>query len=96
MKKQASLMSLKKSENYVCRICLDDENLAENLLIAPCKCAGTMKYIHVKCLRSWLDSKKSNRENHAVKTYCWRALECELCKVKFPFSIRLRDKKGKV
>lgn len=33
-----------------CRICLGEENEFENELINPCKCAGTMKYIHVKCL----------------------------------------------
>lgn len=30
-----------------CRICLGEENEPENELINPCKCAGTMKYIHI-------------------------------------------------
>ena len=46
-----------------------------------------MKYIHIDCLREWLNSKKSYKENAAVKTYCWKILECELCKVKFPDKI---------
>ena len=33
-----------------CRICLGDENETDNALISPCKCSGTMKYIHLKCL----------------------------------------------
>jgi hypothetical protein len=68
----------------VCRICLGDENTDPNPLITPCRCAGTMKFIHIECLREWLNSKRSFKENLAVKTYCWKALECELCKLKFP------------
>ena len=38
-------------KDYTCRICLDDEYDAEtNPLLTPCKCSGTMKYIHIKCL----------------------------------------------
>jgi E3 ubiquitin-protein ligase DOA10 len=43
-----------------------------------------MSHIHLECLREWLNSKKSKKESEFVKTYCWKALECELCKVRFP------------
>lgn len=43
-------MTLKNNQVKSCRICLGEENESENELISPCKCAGTMKYIHVKCL----------------------------------------------
>ena len=43
-----------------------------------------MKCIHIDCLREWLNSKSSFKENSSVKTYCWKALECELCKMRFP------------
>lgn len=43
-----------------------------------------MKMIHIDCLREWLNSKSSFKENSSVKTYCWKALECELCKLRFP------------
>lgn len=44
----------------VCRICLDEEEdiSCGNPFITPCKCTGSMKYIHLKCLREWTDSKK--------------------------------------
>lgn len=42
----------------VCRICLEDSEEDENPLISPCKCDGSMKFIHLKCLREWLDSKR--------------------------------------
>lgn len=53
-------------------------------MITPCKCGGTMGFIHIECLREWLNSKSSQKENSSVRTYCWKALECELCKVRFP------------
>ena len=40
--------------------------------------------IHIDCLREWLNSKCTIKENGAVKTYCWKAIECELCKEKLP------------
>ena len=47
----------------VCRICLEEEdnkNPGENPFITPCKCTGSMKFIHVSCLRDWLDAKKQS------------------------------------
>ena len=37
----------------VCRICLDEEEdiSSGNPFITPCKCTGSMKYIHLSCLR---------------------------------------------
>lgn len=43
-----------------------------------------MKMIHLDCLREWLNSKCTIKETGAVKTYCWKAIECELCKEKLP------------
>ena len=71
-------------EQKVCRICLGEENEKEDPLISPCKCSGTMSHIHLECLREWLNSKRSKKEGECVKTYCWKALECELCKQRFP------------
>jgi len=36
----------------ICRICLSEEgdDAVANPLFSPCKCAGTMKYIHLNCL----------------------------------------------
>ena len=35
-----------------CRICGDSSD-AESKLFSPCRCRGTMKYIHVHCLMTW-------------------------------------------
>ena len=68
----------------LCRICLSEENELENPLFAPCKCAGTMKYIHLQCLQFWLNSRKITKETAFTKTFFWKTLECELCKTTYP------------
>lgn len=42
----------------ICRICLSEETDPKDPLFTPCKCDGTMKYIHLNCLQEWLSSKK--------------------------------------
>lgn len=58
-------------------------------MICPCNCSGTMKYIHLSCLKEWLNSKRLVYNGERVKSYFWKALECELCKV--PFENKLKD-----
>ena len=70
-----------------CRICLGDEDEIDNRLISPCKCAGTMKYIHVSCLQEWVNGKKSVRELKYSQIYVFKISQCELCKNNFPGNI---------
>ena len=72
------------NEAIICRICLCDDQEKQNPLISPCKCAGTMGFIHVLCLKEWIVNRRSTRESPCVKTYYWRSLDCELCKGIFP------------
>jgi len=76
-----------------CRICLGEENETENELISPCKCAGTMKYIHLKCLQEWLNGKKTMRELPFSSIYLFRISQCELCKENFPDYVRENGKR---
>lgn len=76
------------NEPRQCRICLGEASTPENPFIAPCACDGSMKHIHLQCLREWLRSKLSVRENGAVVTYSWQQLQCELCKENLPESVR--------
>jgi hypothetical protein len=34
----------------LCRICLSEDYENINPLFSPCKCSGTMKYVHLGCL----------------------------------------------
>ena len=42
-------------------------------LISPCRCSGSLKYIHESCLKTWLASKLTDIEN----------ANCEICKTEF-------------
>ena len=75
-----------------CRICLSDIQSEENPLISPCKCAGTMKFIHLECLQNWLKSRLNLKQNGSALSYFWRTLDCELCKEDFPTCIQIREK----
>lgn len=37
------------TDNPTCRICFNEET-TDNKFVSPCKCTGSMKYIHYKCL----------------------------------------------
>lgn len=43
-------LPVEKIDENICRICLEGENL-EKVLISPCKCSGSMKYVHEECLK---------------------------------------------
>ncbi|KXL42664.1 hypothetical protein M433DRAFT_70753 [Acidomyces richmondensis BFW] len=54
-----------------CRICRS-EATDDDPLFYPCKCSGSIKYVHQDCLIQWL--------NHSSKKHC------ELCKTPFRFT----------
>ncbi|KAF1816249.1 hypothetical protein P152DRAFT_454508 [Eremomyces bilateralis CBS 781.70] len=58
-------------EGDTCRICRG-EGSKEEPLFYPCKCSGTIKFVHQACLMEWLV--------HSQKKYC------ELCKTPFRFT----------
>jgi len=61
--KMAKIDELSAATCKVCRICLGEDNEDDNPMIEPCKCAGSMSSIHIDCLRTWLNSKRSFKEN---------------------------------
>ena len=70
-----------KHEEIQCRICLSpEEDPIDNPIINPCQCIGSVKYIHLECIREWLEGKKHKKETPYVNSYIWRGLECEICK----------------
>ncbi|KXX81831.1 putative E3 ubiquitin ligase SUD1 [Madurella mycetomatis] len=59
------------SDPDTCRICRG-EGTADEQLFYPCKCSGSIKYVHQDCLMEWL--------SHSQKKHC------ELCKTPFRFT----------
>ena len=53
-----------------CRFCFEGPE-ADNPLINPCKCIGSMKYVHVRCIKTW----RRNTTNHEWIHKCQLCLE---------------------
>jgi hypothetical protein len=52
-----------------CKICWSvDDN---EVLLSPCACTGTMKFVHASCLRAWMSVKNSG--------------QCDICLTQLPF-----------
>ena len=75
-----------------CRVCLSDKTSAENPMLAPCNCAGTMRLIHLKCLQQWLRSRLTTKASANVVSFSWKTLDCELCKKSFPSRVTIQGK----
>ncbi|CAJ0605215.1 unnamed protein product [Cylicocyclus nassatus] len=56
----------------ICHCCWPSD--ASDPLISPCRCSGSLQYVHVSCLMHWLDI--SSRKLH-------RPAVCELCLYKY-------------
>lgn len=62
-------------------------------MISPCNCTGSMKNIHLECLREWLEGKKHMKETPYVNSYIWKNLECEICKSNYKDTAKLKNGK---
>ena len=63
----------------------------DNTLVSPCKCKGSCEYVHLKCLKHWIDSKKSTIENseNVCLSFNYKKLSCEICKESLPYTLKL-------
>ena len=75
-----------------CRICFSDEYDDFNPLINPCKCSGTMKYLHVSCLRQLMQSKITKIIGKTVTLLTFKTLDCDICKTPFPENIKIKNR----
>ncbi|GAA5799389.1 hypothetical protein HPULCUR_004804 [Helicostylum pulchrum] len=63
-------------DEEICRVCRS-ESTPDHQLYHPCKCSGSIRFVHEDCLIEWL--------SHSKKKYC------ELCEYPFTFSPIYRD-----
>ena len=66
----------------ICRICyMEEDSDSKNPLVQPCKCSGSMKYIHLNCLKQWLFTKSCTRleKKTNFSIFIIKPVECELC-----------------
>ncbi|XP_075789603.1 E3 ubiquitin-protein ligase MARCHF7 isoform X2 [Pelodiscus sinensis] len=81
IKESLLLEDTEEEEGDLCRICQMSSTSPTNLLIEPCKCTGSLQYVHQECMKKWLQSKiNSGSSLEAVTT-------CELCKEKLHLNL---------
>ena len=68
---QTAATAAQPEEGDQCRICFSGAD--EGKLIAPCKCAGTQRYVHEDCLRKWQRTCAGTR----------KAKYCGVCRARF-------------
>ncbi|NXI92546.1 MARH7 ligase, partial [Psophia crepitans] len=82
IKESLLLEDSEDEEGDLCRICQMPSASSDNLLIEPCKCTGSLRYVHQECMKKWLQSKiNSGSSLEAVTT-------CELCKEKLHLNLQ--------
>ncbi|XP_057671801.1 E3 ubiquitin-protein ligase MARCHF8 [Diorhabda carinulata] len=67
--------NLSNSVGDICRICHCEAD-ADNPLLSPCYCSGSLKYVHQTCLRQWLAASDTR--------------SCELCKFNFILHTKIK------
>lgn len=67
-----------------CRYCLSDDNNSE--LFSPCRCKGSSKYVHKKCLNEWLT--KKNNTIVIPGLFLQFSNSCEICHTTYKLSFK--------
>jgi hypothetical protein len=83
---KTSTPPLEHIDEISCKYCLAGGNEEENPLVEMCRCTGGIKYSHYLCLKMWMQTKLSKKENEkqTVTSYNIKAFNCEICKTPYP------------
>lgn len=83
--------TLDESLTMQCRICLTEGEQENDPLLCPCQCRGSIKFVHLECLRHWINGRLNlANENGSGDTFFFRQLQCELCKSPLPSSASIK------
>ena len=83
--------SQNSNSKYLCRICYSGDSNISNPLISPCKCTGSMQFIHYKCLKQCIEAKIQKKEDDNFKFFFWNNFECEICKMEYPKYLKYKN-----
>lgn len=67
-----------KTSTKTCKYCLETGS-SDDVLISPCKCKGSMRFVHRKCLKQWGMRKVFSVENDYISILYWEDMQCDLC-----------------
>ncbi|XP_055388705.1 uncharacterized protein LOC129617557 [Condylostylus longicornis] len=88
-----SVITPEEASTMQCRICLLDGGTAEDPLLCPCQCKGSIKFVHLDCLRHWINGRLSISDDQQKASFFFKQLQCELCKAAFPSAVILNNER---
>jgi len=73
-------VNITEPQEKFCKICFENtETKTSGNLINPCKCTGTVRYIHEECLKTWQVSQNKDIKN----------AQCELCHSNYSMDFKM-------
>lgn len=87
----ATLEEEPKNEE-LCKFWWTGEETEDNPKMCPCSCTGSMRYIHFKCLRHWIDSRKQVKSERGITSVMWKSFDWEICKKPYPTLFKYKGK----
>ena len=76
----------------LCRLCYQSESSIEDPLISPCNCSGSMKYIHLSCLKNSIKLKYYKKSEEYYDIFLFHNYSCEICLSIYPKYILYKTK----
>lgn len=70
-----------QNSKRVCWVCLSSEldDFQDDVWVCPCKCRGTLKWVHEECLQKWIDEQQARRTN-------FTRVACSQCRTQYVLS----------
>lgn len=88
-----STVTAEEAVTMQCRICLLEGGTDRDPLVCPCQCKGSIKFVHLDCLRHWINGRLSLTGDNQSKSFFFKQLQCELCKTPFPSAVVLNGER---
>lgn len=73
-----------KNNKVYCRLCYQSESSIADPLISPCNCNGSMKYIHLSCLKHSIKLKYHKKSEAYYDIFLFQNYSCEICLSNYP------------
>lgn len=84
------------AENFGTDSSEESKSNSKNPLIAPCDCTGSSKWVHLECLREWLERNMTEYRTENCVTRVYKINSCEVCQTKFPDQVNIEGHKYEI
>lgn len=91
---QFSVLPVGVSRTDVCRICYKSA-VASDPLVSVCSCKGSIQFLHVNCLKSWVDANTKKVTAHGTTSIHCKSFACDICRSPYPRTLLLKFSRHK-